>query len=238
MSANREYKKIKYQQRHNKFIQCSVTSILAATISLTFTAAKADDLDSHIQLTTISKTTISEDALSGLAGISAINISAGDSNLQQNSAAIAVSNNGGFSASTVKPSQINPINSSVHNIDNNQALVGEILPGAFNDGVGIVTINQSSGRGNSQLNGAAIAIGAPGSFAAVELGDLELASQVSAVDSLQSKLTDSPDGPKITAVLADDAFRNSQGIVQINQVVGNGNRTINALSMSLQIQSQ
>lgn len=229
---------MEYQKRYNKFIQCSVNSILAATISLAFTAAKADDLDSHIQLTTISKTTVAEDALSGLAGISAINISAGDSNLQQNSAAIAVSNNGGFSASTVKPSQINPLNSSVHNIDRNQALVGEILPGAFNDGVGIVMINQSSGRGNNQLNGAAIAIGAPGSFAAVELGDLELASQVSAADSLQSKLTDSRDGPEITAVLADDAFRNSQGIVQINQVVGNGNRTVNALSMSLQIQSQ
>jgi hypothetical protein len=42
----------------------------------------------------------------------------------------------------------------------------------------------------------------------------------------------------MNAVLADDAFRNSQGIVQINQVVGNGNRTVNALSMSLQIQSQ
>jgi hypothetical protein len=229
---------MKDQKRHNKFMKCSVNSILAATIGLAVTAAKADDLDSHIQFTTISKTTIAEDALSGLAGISAINISAGDSNLQQNSTAIAVSSNSSFSASTVKPSQINQFNSSVQNIGSNQTLIGEILPGAFNDGVGIVMVNQSSGSGNSQLNGAAIAIGAPGSFAAIELGDLELASQVSAVDSLQSKLTDSPDGPEMTAVLADDAFRNSQGIVQINQVVGNGNRTVNALSMSVQIQSQ
>jgi hypothetical protein len=229
---------MKNQKRYKKFIQCSAKGILATAIGLVFANAKADDLDSNMQLTSASKTTIAEDALRGLAGISTINISAGDSNLQQNSAAIAVSSNGGFSASTVKPSQINQLNGSVQNIDSNQALIGEILPGAFNGGVGIVMINQSSGRGNSQLNGAAIAIGAPGSYAAVELGDLELASQVSALGSSQSKLADNPDGPEITAVVADDAFRNSRGIVQINQVVGNGNRTINALSMSLQIQSQ
>ena len=230
---------MKNNMHYKKTIQCSLNSILAVTIGLAVGVAKADDLNSQIQLTTLSQSTIGEDALSGMAGISAINISAGDSNLQQNSAAIAVSSNGGFSASTVKPSQINQLNSSVQDIGTGQALIGEILPGAFNDGVGIVMINQSSGTGNSQFNGAAIAIGAPGSFAAVELGDLELASHVSAVDNaLQSKLADNPDSPEMNAVLADDAFRNSQGIVQINQVVGNGNRTVNALSMSLQIQSQ
>ena len=230
---------MKKNMYRKKTIQCSLNSILAVTIGLAVGATKADDLNSQIQLTTISQSTIGEDALSGMAGISAINISAGDSNLQQNSAAIAVASNGGFSASTVKPSQINQLNSSVQDMGTGQALIGEILPGVFNDGVGIVMINQSSGTGNSQFNGASIAIGAPGSCAAVELGDLELASHASAVDSaLQSKLADSPDGPKMNAVLADDAFRNSQGIVQINQVVGNGNRTVNALSMSLQIQSQ
>ena len=100
-------------------------------------------------------------------------------------------------------------------------------------------VNQSSGSGNSQVNGVAIALGAPGSFAAVELGDLELASQVSAVDKqLQKVLGGTAKEPSMEAMIADDSFSNAQGIVQVNQVVGNGNRTVNALSVSLQIQSQ
>jgi hypothetical protein len=225
--------------RHKNCISCSFKSILWASIFLAFSLAEAEELDSHLQLAATSQTTIAEDALSSLSGISAINISAGDSNLQQNSAAIAVSSNGGFSASQITPSQKNQLNSTALNNGTSQALKGEILSGAFADGVGIVMLNQSSGSGNSQLNGAAIAVGAPGSFAAIELGDMELASQHSVVDlDSQNQLAGSQEEGTMEAVLADDAFRNAQGIVQINQVVGNGNRTVNALSMSLQIQSQ
>jgi hypothetical protein len=230
---------MKNKSKHKNWISFCFKNILLLSISLGFTLTDTEDLDSHLQLIAISQTTIAEDALSSLSGISAINISAGDNNLQQNSAAIAVANNGGFSASIVSPSQQNLFNSATQDAGHGQALKGEILSGAFAEGVGIVMVNQSSGSGNSQLNGASIAVGAPGSFAAVELGDMELASQVSAVDiDSKNQLGGRQEDGIMEAVLADDAFRNAQGIVQINQVVGNGNQTVNALSMSLQIQSQ
>jgi hypothetical protein len=231
--------KSKNKSRHKNCISCSFKSILWAGIFLGFTLAEAEQLDNHTALSATSKSTIAEDALSSLSGISAINISAGDGNLQQNSAAIAVSSNGGFSASQITPSQKNQFNSTALSTATSQVLKGEILSGAFADGVGIVMVNQSTGRGNSQLNGAAIAVGGPGSFAAIELGDMELASQRSVVDmDSQNQLAGGQEEGTMEAILADDAFRNAQGIVQINQVVGNGNRTVNALSMSLQIQSQ
>jgi hypothetical protein len=230
---------MKKKSRHKNCISCSLKSILWVSIFLGFALAEAEELNNHLPVTATSQTTIGEDALSSLSGISAINMSAGDSNLQQNSAAIAVSSNGGFSASQITPSQKNQLNSTVLKSGTSQSLKGEILSGAFADGVGIVMLNQSSGSGNSQFNGAAIAVGAPGSFAAIELGDMELASQRSVVDmDSQSQLISNQEEGTMEAVLADDAFRNAQGIVQINQVVGNGNRTVNALSMSLQIQSQ
>ena len=229
---------MKNKSKHKNWISLYFKNILFLSISLGFTLTEAEDLDSHLQLIAISQTTIAEDALSSLSGISAINIS-GDNNLQQNSAAIAVANNGGFSASIVSPSQQNHFNSASQDTGHGQPLKGEILSGAFAEGVGIVMVNQSSGSGNSQLNGASIAVGAPGSFAAVELGDMELASQISAMDiDSQNQLGGGQEEGIMEAVLADDAFRNAQGIVQINQVVGNGNQTVNALSMSLQIQSQ
>ena len=217
----------------------SFKNILWVSFGLAISFANADNLKIQVPLDSISQSTIAEDALSSLSGISAINISAGENNIQQNSAAISIATNNGFSASTVSPRQENQLASATQNVNSNQALKGEIRSGAFSEGLGIVMVNQSGGSGNSQVNGVAIALGAPGSFAAVELGDLELASQVSAVDKqLQKVLGGTAKEPSMEAMIADDSFSNAQGIVQINQVVGNGNRTVNALSVSLQIQSQ
>ena len=230
---------MKNKLRCKTSVSCSFKPIVWMSIFTVLPLSAAEKLDNHLPLAAASQTTIAENTLSSVSGISAINISAGDNNLQQNSAAIAVSSNGGFSASQITPSQINQLDDSVPSTSASQSLKGEILSGAFADGVGIVMLNQSSGSGNSQLNGAAIAVGAAGSFAAIELGDLELASQRSAVEmDSQNRPAGNREEGAMEAVLADDAFHNAQGIVQINQVVGNGNRTVNALSLSVQIQSQ
>ena len=103
----------------------------------------------------------------------------------------------------------------------------------------MIMVNQSSGSSNTQLNGVAIPMGAPGSVAAVELDDSQLAAQASVIgNNLQERLAGGAESLSMEAYLAEDAFRDARGIVQINQVVGNGNRTINALSMTLQVQSQ
>ena len=147
---------MKNKPRRKSSTDCSFKRILWASIFILLPLAEAEELDNHLPFIATSQTTIFENALSSLSGISAINISAGDNNLQQNSAAIAVSNNGGFSASQITPSQINQLDDSVASTSTSQFLKGEILSGAFANGIGIVMLNQSSGSGNSQFNGDAM----------------------------------------------------------------------------------
>ena len=226
-----------------------VSILLAGTVLICLALNAAAELansaaeNDHRQLETVSQTIIAEGVLTGLSGVSTINISAGDGNIQQNSAAIAVAGNGGLSAATISPSQKNQLNnahpSQAQELLTTHGLKGEISSGAFAAGFGMIMVNQSSGSGNTQLNGVAIAMGAPGSAAAVELDDSQLAAQASMVgNNLQEVLEGSAESLSMEAYLAEDAFRDARGIVQINQVVGNGNRTINALSMTLQVQSQ
>ncbi len=195
-------------------------------------AANSDaPFDIPANLPSISESVIEQGALDGLSGITSINITSGDGNIQQNSAAIAVSQDNGYSYATVDPNQ-DTDNSLLP--DHTQNLSAHILSGAFADGLGVMMVNQSSGTGNVQLNGTAIAIGGPGSEAAVELSDMELAAEASATGvDVQQKTVDDKNSIVGEISLAADAFSRAQGIVQLNQVVGNGNRTVNALSMTI-----
>ena len=231
------------KSKSNKFHDLNLIIALLAGTALACLANSAAGEDDLGHLETVSQSTIAASALSGLSGVSTINVSAGDGNIQQNSAAIAVAENGGLSAATINPSQNNQLNnayqSHAQEFVTSHDLTAEILSDAFAAGLGMMMVNQSSGSGNSQLNGVAIAIGAPGSVAAVELDDRQLAAQASmAGNNLAERLEGSGESLSMEAYLAEDSFHDARGIVQINQVVGNGNRTINALSMTLQVQSQ
>ncbi|MBQ0799306.1 MAG: hypothetical protein KBT63_08455 [Porticoccaceae bacterium] len=169
--------------------------------------------------------TIDGGALNGASGLIAINLTAGDGNVQQNSTAAAHSQ--GISSAAVEARQYTNMVTS----DTGQSLSVGINDNTFNDARGIIQINQSAGAGNAQFNGAAIAVGATGAFAYVELNDEQLMNQPVAMSSTAAD----PAQPnqQINVNLSPGAFKNASGLVQLNQAAGNNNSTANSFTMSV-----
>lgn len=105
---------------------------------------------------------------------------------------------------------------------------------AFNGAAGLVSINQSSGVANGQVNVAVIAPAA--SVSQVSQARLDQGSQIeqlgdsalSAVAAHERRPGTSPT-PQGTqdASIASTALRNTSGVVQVNQTAGTGNVTSN-----------
>lgn len=154
-------------------------------------------------------------SFSNNSGRIAINQAAGDSNLQSNSHAIA-------DQVIILSDQQNPYLKLLNgNTANNLTHIEEL---AFENAQGLVSVNQVSGQGNIQANLGAIALQ---SVIGLGLDD-------SALDNIVSP-TAMPLEHNDTnhAVIAPDSFENAQGIVQINQVSGDGNSAINQFSLQL-----
>ncbi|MGE3297543.1 MAG: hypothetical protein AB7I68_09330, partial [Porticoccaceae bacterium] len=109
--------------------------------------------------------------LQGSSGLVTLNQTAGDGNVQQNSAALAQSE--GHSVAAVKAAQT--LEHVAPTAD--QWLTADIESGAFDDALGIYLVNQSAGAGNSQFNGAALAVGGVSALAIVQLDDTRLQEQ-------------------------------------------------------------
>ena len=168
---------------------------------------------------------IDGDALTNASGLVRINLTAGDGNVQQNSAAAAHSK--GFSSATVNARQYTDMVTT----DSAQTLSAGINDQAFSDAQGIIQVNQSAGAGNAQFNGAAIAIAGVGAFAFVELNDKQLMDQASPTGSAAAN-NDQPN-QHINVSLAPGAFKNASGVIQINQAAGNNNSSANGFTMSV-----
>lgn len=164
-------------------------------------------------------------ALRRSSGVVTLNQAAGDGNVQQNSAALAESE--GHSVASADAQQaaerLTP--------QMNQILAADIQSGAFDDSFGIYLINQSAGAGNSQFNGAALAVGGVSALAIVQLDDSQLQEQSTgaAVDSLPNE-----GGAQVStsADLAPDAFEGARGLFLVNQAAGNNNATANTFTLS------
>jgi len=169
--------------------------------------------------------TIDGNAMSNTSGLVRVNITAGDGNVQQNSAATAHSE--GYSAAGAKARQYTDMVST----DSEQLLSVGIDDNAFDNALGIVQINNSAGTGNAQFNGAAIAVGGLGAFAFVELNDRQMMDQSSPTAGTVS--VDTQPDQTIDARLSPGAFTNASGIIQINQAAGNNNITANSFTMSV-----
>lgn len=167
---------------------------------------------------------IDGDALTNSSGLVRVNLSAGDGNVQQNSAAAAHSQT--FSSAAVSARQYTDMVST----DSSQLLSIGINDQAFSDAQGIIQINQSAGAGNAQFNGAAIAVAGVSAFAFVELNDEQLMTQASPTGSATTT-GDQPD-QHINVNLAPGAFKNASGVIQLNQAAGNNNRSANSFTMS------
>jgi hypothetical protein len=161
------------------------------------------------------KSVIAGAALSNVHGRVTVNMAAGNSNRQINSAALAMNQDGGLATAittshrTINSSVTTPSTLSTALIDNN----------AFASSVGAISINQTSGTLNSQVNGLAFAIGS----GVESVSANELSETNSGTGLTELNLTT---GTK-TATIANTAFVESRGLIQINQSAGSKNKTTN-----------
>lgn len=104
----------------------------------------------------------------------------------------------------------------------------EIGGSAFSNSTGVITVNQASGIGNAQANQVGFASGGIAEISGAVLSGVTI-SPAGAAETAQSG--DKP-GRKI-AEIADTAFQGTRGIVQVNQIAGSGNVTVNAFSLGV-----
>ncbi|TWH99479.1 hypothetical protein IP90_03094 [Luteimonas cucumeris] len=156
----------------------------------------------------------------GSEGRIAVNQAAGVGNAQANLAALAHADSGLGIASAHAMQKATPAQRAA-------AASATIDGGAFNDVSGALSLNQAAGTANLQLN--TIAIGTGGLLLA-HADDAALANTTGSATSTEGAATATPDR---RALIDIDAFRGSQGVVQVNQTAGVGNLSTNAIVLQL-----
>lgn len=103
----------------------------------------------------------------------------------------------------------------------------EISGAAFSQGGGVLGVNQSSGMGNQQINAFYLSVGAlPQSLDDSSLA--QSAAPLSQVSGAEAQIAG------VRRVEIDDrSFAGSQGVVQLNQSAGVGNRMANHLGIRI-----
>lgn len=212
------------------FCQRSMTVGLWITFAIQSFTSFAETLEIHRTNSSfqgavvVHQSVVEADSISHVSGVVTANITAGDGNVQQNSTALA--NSQGYSQAVVEADQFSTFSTS----NFYQVLSARIASGAFNDAFGIAMVNQSSGAGNVQFNGAAIAVGGSGAAAYIQLNNDALGEQSA---STANSDDGNPVGVTAEAYLDPDAFKNARGVMMINQAVGNNNATANSFTLSV-----
>ncbi len=170
----------------------------------------------------ITRSVIDGNALSHVRGRFAVNMSAGDSNAQTNAAAIALSTQDGIAIGLVGGVQA----TDIRHTGLPDIATASIGGNAFANSAGLISINQSSGVGNAQANGAAFAMG----FEEV------IAESVLSATTSNAVPAGAGAGKSHQAVsIADTAFDGAHGLVQVNQSAGSGNSTANNFALQVQL---
>jgi len=154
-------------------------------------------------------------ALSNIRGAMGVNMVAGNNNQQGNLAAIALSG-----PAIVQFSQQNQ---STTNLNGNQSVA--ILGSALSQSKGLVGINQGAGEANQQLNAFALSLDDSGIGVVT---DINLSTSVAKTPS--GKV---PPNTTTSIYLDDNALTGSKGVIQVNQVTGQGNQAVNMVSLPL-----
>ena len=168
----------------------------------------------------ITLSTINDDALRDIAGVALINQSAGDGNLQLNSAALSVNATGLAVAFTAGAQHTDSVPTDVE-LD----AFAVIDDDAFANARGLVSVSQASGISNQQINFASLAVGVDVSV----LAEAEL-SQSRTGDPPPADAE--PDGARLTHI-DDGAFLDASGVIQVNQVAGVSNNTFNRFALTM-----
>jgi hypothetical protein len=164
-----------------------------------------------------------------LAGVLSINQEAGNMNQQANVRSIAVAMaDGGFGDVQIGVN-------TLQELRNNSLTVGGVsdtsvtIANSFNNGSGIVGINQTAGNMNQQLSVVAIGIGLNVGPDAVQIGDTQLGQIGTDADNQRTD-----DGLLDTGHNSlTNSFNDFSGIAQVSQVTGDMNRVTQVVGVSL-----
>lgn len=186
-------------------------------------ATRADDYSGMLAYLDVAR--IDGHALAGTNGAIAVNQAAGDLNLQANLRGIA---NGDRADVSINARQLQ---------QGNRVLSGPLLATAFIGGdalagaSGIASINQASGIANTTLNVVSATLARQGIR---ETDDTALAAEGSALAGGRDDTGHGVATGTRSAGVASTALRGFDGVLQLNQIAGNGNDTANVLGLVVQ----
>ncbi len=199
-----------------------------ALLMLGLSTAKAQDGYAEM-LRYLTTSSIGGNALAGASGAIAVNLAAGDSNLQSNAAALAI---GPLANVQIEQRQrISALSASVPD-----AMVADISGNALSGARGLISINQASGVGNREANAIAVAVslaqqGIEEQTSSTWLAGLGGQTNGAAGGRSQANPSSSPR----SASVAGTALRGAEGVVQFNQIAGMGNTAGNRLLITVDL---
>ena len=201
-----------------KALAWPLLAVIAAPLS-----ASADDYSGMLAYLDLAR--IEGRALAGASGAIAVNQAAGDFNLQANLRGIARAERADVAISAQQLQNGNrvlsaPLHAAAH-------IGGEALAGAS----GIASINQASGSANTTLNVVSATLARQGIR---ETDDTALAAEGSALAGGRDDTGHGVATGTRSAGVASTALRGFDGVLQLNQIAGNGNDTANVLGLVVQ----
>lgn len=183
-------------------------------------ATRADDYSGMLAYLDVAR--IDGHALAGATGAIAVNQAAGDLNVQANLRGIA---KGDRADVAIKARQLQQGNRVLSGPLQATAFIGgDALAGAS----GIASINQASGIANTTLNVVSATLARQGIR---ETDDTALAAEGSALAGGRDDTGRGVATGTRSAGVASTALRGFDGVLQLNQIAGNGNDTANVLGL-------
>jgi hypothetical protein len=166
-----------------------------------------------------------EGSFSGGRGLLSVNQDSGNANNQANVRVVA------FAAKDAEI-QVLEIDAAFERANNtvvpSEGAREDRLVDSFNDTVGVVGVNQSSGNANQQSNLLVVGIGLMVGSEALLLGDNALETLFP--EALDPALLATPSGPRTETV--SDSFQNFNGVAQVSQSAGDLNVLQNVVGIS------
>ncbi|WDW02469.1 hypothetical protein PWE35_11340 [Stenotrophomonas maltophilia] len=196
-----------------------VLLLLAAAPS----ATRADDYSDMLAYLDVAR--IDGRALAGANGAIAVNQAAGDLNVQANLRGIAKGDRADVANNARQLQQGNRVLSGP--LRATAYIGGDALAGAS----GIASINQASGIANTTLNVVSATLARQGIR---ETDDTALAAEGSALAGGRDDTGRGVATGTRSAGVASTALRGFDGVLQLNQIAGNGNDTANVLGLVVQ----
>ena len=189
--------------------------------------ARAQDTYAEI-LGYLTSSSIDGNALAGANGVIAVNLAAGDFNLQSNAQAIAF---GAQAQAQIEQRQrIQALTASVPD-----AMIARIGGNALSGARGLISVNQASGIGNREANSIAVvmALAQQGIEESTSARLADLGTQTNGATGGRSQVD--PSSSPRSASVAGTALRGAEGVVQLNQIAGMGNTAGNRLLITVDL---